>query len=178
MHFLAQHAIALQRPIEVGEGQGVKATKLPLFEGEREKVVGFINFCHLYINMKIEERTEEQKVTWVLSYMQGEVAEVWKENILEEIAQGTSEVTTAEELFTKMRGEFGEFNEQSRKVNKLRILEQRSRTCNKYVQIFKKTVRESEYKRRPLIEEFKRGLNGAIRRRLAEVESLSSTIKE
>jgi len=61
--------------------------------------------------MKIEERTEEQKVTWVLSYMQGEVAEVWKENILEEIAQGTSEVTTAEELFTKMRGEFGEFNE-------------------------------------------------------------------
>jgi len=63
-------------------------------------------------------------------------------------------------------------------VNKLRILEQRSRTCNKYVQIFKKTVRESEYKRRPLIEEFKRGLNGAIRRRLAEVEFLSSTIKE
>jgi len=30
-----------------------------------------------------------------------------------------------EELFTKMRKEFGEFNKESRKVNELRLLEQR-----------------------------------------------------
>ena len=58
------------------------------------------------------------------------------------------------------------------------MLEQRSRICDKYMQIFKKTVRGSSYEERPLVEEFKRGLNGNIRRRLAEVESLPSTITE
>jgi len=37
---------------------------------------------------------------------------------------------------------------------------------------------DSSYKGRALIEEFKRGLNGTIRRRLAEVESLPSTITD
>jgi len=52
-------------------------------------------------------------------------------------------VETVEELFTKMREEFGEFNEESRKVDKLRLLEQRGQTCDEYVQIFKKTLRRS-----------------------------------
>jgi len=36
----------------------------------------------------------------------------------------------------------------------------------------------SGYEGQPLIEEFKRGLNGAIRRKLAEAEELPSTIGE
>jgi len=87
-------------------------------------------------------------------------------------------VTKVEKLFTKMRSEFREFDEQSRKVDKLRMLEQGSRTCDEYVQLFKKTTRESSYKERPLVEEFKRGLNGNIQRRLAKVELLPSMITE
>ena len=45
------------------------------------------------------------------------------------------------------------------------------------MQEFKKIARESNYKRRPLIKEFKRGLNGAIRRKLAEVEEPLMEIK-
>jgi len=48
--------------------------------------------------------------------------------------------------------------------------------CNKYIQIFKRTARGSGYDRRVLIEEFKRGLNGFIRRRLAKAESPPSII--
>ena len=92
--------------------------------------------------------------------------------------QGMSAVTTVEKLFTKMRSEFGEFDEQSRKVDKLRMLKQGSRTCDEYVQLFKKTARGNGYEGRPLVEEFKRELNGNIRRRLAEAESLPSTITE
>ena len=89
-----------------------------------------------------------------------------------------SEVETIEELFEKMREEFGEFDEESRKVDKLRLLVQGSRTYDKYMQEFKRTARGSGYKGRTLIEEFKRGLNGTIRRRLAEAESLPSTISD
>ena len=42
-------------------------------------------------------------------------------------------VEMVEELFTKMREEFGEFNEESRKVDELRLLKQGERTCNEYV---------------------------------------------
>ena len=63
-------------------------------------------------------------------------------------------------------------------MEQLRTIEQRGRTCNEYVQEFKKIARGSGYKGQPLIEEFKRGLNKRIRRRLAEAESPSSSIEE
>jgi len=68
-------------------------------------------------------------------------------------------------LFTKIRNKFRETLEKKRKVEQLRTIEQEERTCNEYVQEFKKVTRGSSYERRPLIEEFKRGLNGAIRRK-------------
>jgi len=148
-----------------GQIQG-ETVKPPLFNGEREKVVNFINACCLYISMRMKGSREKEKILWVLTYVQKGVAEVWKENILEERRQGLLMVEMVEELFTKMREEFGEFDEESRKVDKLRLLEQGGQMYNEYVQIFKKVSRGSRYKSKPLIEEFKRGLNSNIRRRL------------
>jgi len=68
--------------------------------------------------------------------------------------------------------------EEERKIEQLRTIKQEGRTCNKYVQEFKKVARGSGYERRPLIKEFKRGLNRAIRRKLAEAEELPTTIGE
>ena len=116
-----------------------------MFDGEREKVIGFINACHLYISIRIKGTGEEEKILWVLTYVQGGVVEVWKENVLEERRQRVSVVETVEELFIKMREEFREFNEESRKVDELRMLEQGGWTCDEYVQIFKKTSRGSSY---------------------------------
>jgi len=45
--------------------------------------------------------------------------------------------------------------EEERKIEQLRTIEQGGRTCNKYVQEFKKVARGSSYERRPLIKEFK-----------------------
>jgi len=56
--------------------------------------------------------------------------------------QGLSLVEMVEELFIKMRKEFGEFDEESRKVDELRVLKQGGRTCNEYIQIFKKRYQE------------------------------------
>ena len=71
-----------------------------------------------------------------------------------------------------------EIGEEERKIEQLRTIEQGGRTCDKYVQEFKKVARGSSYKGRPLIEEFKRGFNGPIRRKLAEAEEPPSTIGE
>jgi len=58
------------------------------------------------------------------------------------------------------------------------MIEQKGRICDEYMQELKKVARGSGYKGRPLIEEFKRGLNGAIGRKLAEAEELLTTIEE
>ena len=140
--------------------------------------MGFINACRLYAETRIGGVNEKGKITWVLSYVQGGIAEVWKDNVLDEIEKGTSEVNTMKELFEKITEEFGEFDKESRKADELRLLVQGPRTCDEYIQEFKRAARGSGYKGRALIDEFKRGLNRTIKRKLAEAESLPSTITE
>jgi len=160
------------------QGSRVEVTRPQIFSGKMEKVSAFINAAHIYIRMKMIEEAVTTQVAWVLSYVQGGVAEAWKDNLLDKLAKGESEVESAEQLFTKIRNNFGETLEEERKIEQLRTIEQGGRTCDEYVQEFKKVARGSGYEGRPLIEEFKRGLNGAIRRQLAEVEEPSTTIGE
>ena len=47
-----------------------------------------------------------------------------------------------------------------------------------FVQEFKRAARGSGYEGRPLIEEFKRGMNGGIRRKLMEVENPPTSIEQ
>jgi len=97
---------------------------------------------------------------------------------MDELAKGESEVETAEQLFSKIRNDFGETSEEEKKIEQLRTIEQGNRTCDEYVQEFKKVARGSGYEGRPLIEEFKRGLSGVLRRKLAEAEEPPTTIGE
>ena len=132
----------------------------------------------MYARARLGGVGNKEKISWALSYVQGGVAETWKDNILDEIEKGTSEVETMEELFEKIREEFGEFDEESRKADELRLLVQGPRTCNEYIQEFKRVARGSSYEGRALIDKFKRELNRTIKRKLAEVESPPSTITE
>ena len=88
-----------------------------------EKVSTFVNTACLYIRMKIAEEAAVTQVAWVLSYVQGGIAETWKNNLLDELAKGESEVELAEQLFTKIRNDFGETSEEERKIEQLRTIE-------------------------------------------------------
>jgi len=160
------------------QGSRVEVTKPQTFSRRIEEVSIFINTACLYIRMKMVEEAAVTQVAWVLSYVQGGIAEAWKDNLLNELAKGKSEVKSAKQLFAKIRNDFGETSEKEKKIEQLRTIEQGGRTCNEYIQEFKKVTRGSSYKRRPLIKEFKRRLNGAIRRKLAKAEELPTTIGE
>jgi len=47
-----------------------------------------------------------------------------------------------------------------------------------FVQEFKRAARESGYKGQPLVEEFKRGMNGVIRRKLMEAKNQLGSIEQ
>ena len=53
--------------------------------------------------------------------------------MLDKLLKEESEVEIVEKLFNKMRNEFGETEEEERKVEQLRTIEQGSRTYNEYV---------------------------------------------
>ena len=105
----------------------------------------FINAAQIYIRMKMIEEAATTQVAWVLSYVQGGVAEAWKDNLMNELVKRELEVETAEQLFSKIRNDFGETSEEERKIEQLRTIEQGNRTCDEYIQEFKKVTRGSGY---------------------------------
>jgi len=103
---------------------------------------------------------------------------VWKENVIEELEAGEIEYETVEEFLSSMKKKFGGGEEESVKVAELRKLEQGGRTMEEFMQEFKRAARESGYKGRLLVEEFKRGMNGVIRRKLMEAKNQPGSIEQ
>ena len=120
----------------------------------------------------------EEQIQWVLTYVQGGSADVWKENMMEELESGKVEYESVEEFLTCLKKEFRGGEEESVKVAELRKIEQGGKTMEEFVQEFKRVARESSYKGRLLVEEFKRGMNGGIRRKLMEAENPPASIEQ
>jgi len=159
-------------------GPHIEVAKLAIFNREVGKVGRFITAYRLFLRMKLRGATVEEQVQWVLSYIQGGSADVWKENMMEELKSGEIEYKSAEEFLTSLKKEFGGGEEESVKVAELRRMEQGGKTMEEFVQEFKRVARGSRYERRPLVKEFKRGINRGIRRKLMEVENLLASIEQ
>ena len=132
----------------------------------------------MYIKNKLARAMVEAQVQWVLSYVQGGSADMWKENVLEELEVGEVEYKLVEEFLLSLKKEFGGGEEESVKAAELRKLEQEGRTMEEFVQEFKRMARDSGYEGRPLVEEFKRGMNGTIRRKLMEAKNQPGSIEQ
>jgi len=63
-----------------------------------------------------------------------------------------------EEFLLELKKKFGGGDEESVKVAELKYIEQGERIMKKFVQEFKRIVRESEYQGKALVEEFKKAI--------------------
>ena len=130
------------------EAAGLEVAKHQVFDGTPSRVSGFMTACKLYGKARMREVPVEEQIQWVLSYVQGGVADIWKENVLEEFE-------IVGEFLAEVKKEFGGGEEESGKAAELRKLEQGERMMEEFVQEFKRAARESGYEGRPLVEEFK-----------------------
>ena len=120
----------------------------------------------------------EEQIQWVLLYVQGGSANVWKENVLEELEKEELEYESVGEFLVAIKKKFGGGEEELVKMAELKRLEQGERTMEKFIQEFRKVARGSKYKGRLLIEEFKREMNEVIRRKLMEAERPPTSIEQ
>ena len=124
----------------------------------------------LYLNIKIRRVVVEEQIQQILSYVQGELADVQKKNILKDLEGGLLEYETAGEFLVDIKKEFGGEDKETVKVAELKRIEQGGKTMEKFIQKFRRVVAESEYERKLLVEEFKRGINRTIYQKLMKSE--------
>jgi len=169
---------AAGKRVEEGASAATKVAKPQTFDRTPSKVSGFVAACKLYIRMKLRESSVEEQIQWVLSYVQGELADIWKENVMKELETGEIEFESVREFLAEIRKEFRGRDEELVKVAELKKIEQGGRTMEEFVQDFKRVARGSGYEGHPLIEEFKQGMNGSIRRKLMEAENQPGSIEQ
>ena len=97
---------------------------------------------------------------------------------MEELENREVEYESIEEFFTSLKKEFRGGEEELVKAAELRKMEQGGKTMEEFIQEFKRAARGSRYEGRLLVEEFKRGMNGGIRRKLIEVENPPASIEQ
>jgi len=167
---------------ETGEGlermANMDVVKPQLFDGDSSKVSGFITGYKIYIRNRLARAIVEEQVQWVLSHVQGGLVDVWKENVMKDLEERALEYESVGEFLVSIKKEFGGEEEESVKLTKLKKLEQGGRTMEEFVQEFRRAARVSGYKGCSLIEEFKRGMNATIRRRLMKAENQPGSIEQ
>ena len=97
---------------------------------------------------------------------------------MEELENGEVEYESIEEFFTSLKKKFRGGEEELVKAAELRKMEQGGKTMEEFIQEFKRAARGSGYEGRPLVEEFKKGINGEIRRKLMEAENPPASIEQ
>ena len=86
--------------------------------------------------------------------------------------------TTVGEFLLDLKEEFREGDDETMKVVELKKIEQGRKIIKEFVQEFKRITRESKYKEKLLIEEFKMGMNRIIKRKLIETEQPPRSIEQ
>ena len=98
--------------------------------------------------------------------------------MLEDLEERVLEYESVGKFLAAIKKEFGEEEEESVEVVKLKKLEQGRRIMEDFVQKFKRAARGSRYEGRLLIEEFRREMNEIIRRKLMNAERPLTSIEQ
>jgi len=108
----------------------------------------------------------------------GRISEYLEEEYVERSREKRIWNKTIGEFLADLKKKFGEGDNEIIKVVELKRKEQGSKMVKEFVQKFRRVARSSGYKRRLLVKEFKRRMNGVIRRKLMKAEYPPRSIEQ
>jgi len=126
-----------------GAAVNIKVAKPQVFDRILSKILGFVMVYKLYLKIKMNGTALKEQIQWILSYIQGESTDVWKENILENLEAEGIEFELVGEFLAETKKKFGKGDEESVKVTELKRMEQGGRLMEEFIQDFKRVARES-----------------------------------
>ena len=97
--------------------------KLPTFNGKAGKVLDFLMAYKLFIIIKMRNDSAEEQIQQVLSYVQRRLADIWKENIMEDLGSGNLSYAIVEEFLLDLKEEFSGGDDKMIKVTELKKIE-------------------------------------------------------
>ena len=97
---------------------------------------------------------------------------------MKDLDSGNLEYEMAGEFLEDLKKKFREEDKEVVKVAELRKLEQEGRIIKEFMQELRRAAREYGYKERPLVEEFKSGMSGVIKRKLIEAKRSLTSIEQ
>jgi len=92
---------------------------------------------------------------WDIIYVQEELADIWKENIMKYLENRSLEFAMVGDFLINLKQELKNRNNKSVKVAELKKVKQKRKMMKKFIQKLRRVVRESRFEKRLLIEEFK-----------------------
>jgi len=87
-------------------GSYIEVAKPSVFNREAGRVGEFIMAYRLYLRMRMREAIVKEQIQWILSYIQEGSADVWKENMLEDLEAGEVEFGLAGKFLLELKKEF------------------------------------------------------------------------
>ena len=96
--------------------------KPQIFDRTPEKVLESVTVYKLYLRMKIRKVIVKEQIQWVLLYIQGESADMWKENTLEDLEQRLLKYESVGEFSADIRKKFRGDNKETIKIVELKRL--------------------------------------------------------
>jgi len=91
--------------------------------------------------MRMRGVAVEKQIQLILLYIQGGSADIWKENMLEDLKVEVLEYEIAGEFLADLRKKFGREEEKTVKAAELKRLEQDRKTMKEFMQEFRRTAR-------------------------------------
>ena len=100
---------AMQAQMEALQKIGIEEeVKMPqVFDGTSSKVSRFIEDCRRYTERKMKKEVEEDKICWIVSYIQGDRTDKWKERIVDEMFEDKWKNKRVEDILKEIEREFG-----------------------------------------------------------------------